>query len=377
MKQFLASKLSDIKQFSLSLLSNAKQFFAPKFSAAKQYLSSWFCKVTQQLPPGLCKALVLIVVIVLVLIIGLTRCSREEVPPLEEPAATASIDNIMDDSTTVESEEAIATYSMGTITADKLHVRKGPDSKYETNGAYYKGDRIEILEMQTVDDTTWARTNLGWVGMGYVRMDGEADSNANPNLISNGNTDVLGYGVVDLKELNVRLGPDTDYEIVGTIKHGIRYAYYQVSSSYENWVRIEDGWVSLDYFYLEGTVADDAITGTVNTADLNIRSGPNTSFQSIGTYNLGDTIEVLAQVGAWGYTEKGWVFMNYVEPNKPVYSTGPVTVISGLNIRQLPSADSDIVGTYTTGDRITIVEVIDNWGQTDLGWINLKYVAYD
>lgn len=272
--------------------------------------------------------------------------------------------------------------TMGTVTAGKLNIRKGPDSKYEADGAYYEGDRIEILETQTVDDTVWGRTNLGWIGMGYVRMDGaaaigEENSSGGLKIISNGDTTVLGYGVVNLGELNVRLGPGTDYEKIGTVKQGVRYAYYQVSSTTDNWVRIEDGWVSTDYFYLEGATNETAFAGTVTTDELNVRTGPDTSFQSVGILNQGEVIQILAQVGHWGYTEQGWVFLSYVAANEPVYSTGTATVTRGLNIRQEPNADSEKVGELVEGNIVTIFEVQGNWGKIVQGWINLKYVEYD
>lgn len=269
--------------------------------------------------------------------------------------------------------------NMGTVTAGKLNIRKGPDSKYETNGAYYNGDRIEILETQTADGTRWGRTNLGWIGMGYVRMDGEEsaenDPNKNPQLITNGSTTVMGYGVVNLGELNVRLGPDTEYGKVGTVKMGKRYAYYQMS---EGWVRIDGGWVSTEFFYIEGTTASNAMTGIVDTDDLNIRTGPDTSFQSVGTYQKGETIEVLGQVNYWGYTEKGWVFMTYVAKPARVYKTGICKITSErLNIRKEPNADSETVGAYSAGDGVNILEVQDNWGKTIQGWINLNFVEYE
>ena len=269
--------------------------------------------------------------------------------------------------------------TMGTITASKLNIRKGPEEKYETNGAYYKGDRVEILETQNVDGTVWGKTNLGWVGMGYVRMDGSAlnSEDVNPLLITNGETRILGYGVVDLGELNVRFGPGTDHAKAGTIKKGARYAYYQTSNASGDWVRIEGGWVSTEYFYLEGTVADDAFTGTVSTPDLNIRTGPATSYRSVGTLPQGAAVEIIAQVGDWGYTEQGWVSTRYVEPDAPTYYTGECTVTRGLNIRQEPNADSEIVGTYVQGNTITVLEVDGNWGRTVQGWINLKYVEYN
>ena len=32
---------------------------------------------------------------------------------------------------------------------------------------------------------------------------------------------------------------------------------------------------------------------------------------------------------------------------------------------------------YSEGDGVTILEVVDNWGKTIQGWINLKYVTYE
>lgn len=284
--------------------------------------------------------------------------------------------------TEAEPEVPAVTVNMGTVTAGNLHIRKGADSGYESVGTYPNGARIEILETKTVDGTEWGRTNLGWVSMGYVRIDGTAPESSEPTdptaakIISDGTYTVLGYGVVNLGELNVRLGPDTKYGKVSTgpVTMGTRFAYYQLA---DGWARIEDGWVSTEYFYMEGTTSAGAFTGTVNTDDLNIRTGPNTSFRSIGTYSKGETIEILAQVDAWGYTDKGWVFMTYVEPVAPTYTTGTGVTTSGLNIRREPNADAEIDGTYTEGEVVTIIEVQENWGKTDKGWINLKYVDFD
>jgi uncharacterized protein YgiM (DUF1202 family) len=267
---------------------------------------------------------------------------------------------------------------MGTVTAGELNIRKGANSGYEKVGTYKKGDRIEILETKTVEDgTVWGRTNLGWVGMGYVRMDGtpipeSEDPNAT-KIISNGNNTVLGYGVVNLGELNVRMGPDTHYAKLATVKLGNRYAYYELS---DGWARIEDGWVSTDYFYIEGTTTAEAYFAVVNTEELNIRTGPNTSFSSVGQYKQGETIEILCQVDAWGYTEKGWVFVTYIEEIEPTYSVGTGIVTIGLNIRKEPNADSELIGSYIEGDTVTITEVNGSWGKTDKGWINLNYVSF-
>ena len=268
--------------------------------------------------------------------------------------------------------------TMGTVITGKLNIRKAAGSQYDAIDSYVKGDRIEILETVTVGDTVWGRTSIGWVGMGYVRMDGtaapessEEEDPAATKIVSDGNLLILGYGVVDLGTLNVRSGPGTDHEKVSAVTEGNRYAYYQVQN---DWVRIEDGWVSSEYFYMEGTTAEDAATGVIITDDLNYRTGPATSFKSNGTLKKGAPVQILAQVNGWGYTPDGWVNMSHVEFT---YSTGTGTITSGLNIRKDPNADSEVVDAYKEGDRVTILEVSGTWGKTDKGWINLKYVKYD
>ena len=272
----------------------------------------------------------------------------------------------------------LGTTTMGTITAGKLNVRKGAGSQNEAFDAYYNGDRVEIQEIVNVDGTDWGFTGKGWIGMGYVRLDGtvplnEDGTRADRDLVCDGSYRILGYGVVDLGELNVRSGPDTGFDKVATVVKGARYAYYQVQ---DNWVRIESGWVNTDYFYVEGTTADDAVSGTVITDELNIRTGPGTTYKSNGTHKNGDTVEILGQMGSWGYTKDGWVNMTHVQPNEPTYTTGTGIVARGLNIRQEPNADSEKVGSYKEGDTITITEVQGSWGKTDKGWINLKYINY-
>lgn len=270
--------------------------------------------------------------------------------------------------------------TMGTITAGKLNIRSGAGADNNEVGTYVKGDRVEIVETKTVGDTLWGRTGQGWVGMGYVRMDGTPPLNddgtpAEADLLStNGKYGVLGYGVVDLGTLNVRHGPDTEYKKVKDVKEGDRYAYYQVEG---DWVRIEGGWVSTEYFYIEGTKAADAITGTVETDELNVRSGPATTFKKVNTFKKGETVEILAEVGRWGYTTKGWISMDFILKAEKTYSTGVGTVSTGLNIRKEADPDSASVGTYQEGDVVEIVEVNGHWGRTSKGWINLRYVNFD
>lgn len=322
-------------------------------------------------------------VLVLVLIIVLTTCSRkesvgeiadattdtqiEEIEPTTEPAA-------------METQPVGIPATMGTILIDELDICKDAGVVVDIDTYYAKGDRVEIHEEKTVNGTIWGYTGKGWIDMGYVRMDdvppgsGDSTNSDGIEIVSNGSHAVLGYGVVDLNTLNVRVGPGTDYTKVKEISQGMRYAYYEVA---DEWVRIGDGWVSTLYFYVEGTTAEDATTGAITTDDLNVRTGPDTSFKRISSYMEEDSVQILAIVNGWGYTEEGWISMMYVELPEPVYATGSATVTVGLNVREEPDPAAAKVDAYKKGDRVTILEVKDGWGKTDKGWINLNYVKYD
>ena len=322
-------------------------------------------------------------VLILVLTVALTTCSRKE--PMSEIAdapADTQIEIIQPSTepAAMETQPVGIPATMGTILIDQLSICKDAGIVVDIEEYYTIGDRVEIQEERTVNGMAWGYTGKGWIDMRYVRMDDVPpgrDNSTNADgveIVSNGSYTVLGYGVVDLKTLNVRIGPGTDYTKIKEIPQGTRYAYYEVA---EEWVRIGDGWVSTEYFYVEGTTAEDATTGTITTNDLNVRTGPDTTFQRIGSYMEDDSIQILGIVNGWGYTEKGWISMMYVTLPEPVYATGSATVTIGLNIREEPDPTATKVDAYREGDRVTITEVKNGWGKTDKGWINLDYVKYD
>ena len=57
----------------------------------------------------------------------------------------------------------------GTVTASALCIRKGPGTGNVIVGSYPRGQVITILETTKVGNTTWGRTELGWVCMDYVK----------------------------------------------------------------------------------------------------------------------------------------------------------------------------------------------------------------
>ena len=268
----------------------------------------------------------------------------------------------------------------GIVTPEKLNIRKEADTDAEKAGYYVQGDRIEILEIKGA----WGRTTHGWILLEYIQLDSgvlpepgttEEPDNAGPDadIDSDGNTKALGYGVISIGQLNVRTGPGTNHEAITTVSLGQRYAYFQKSG---NWARTEKGWVSMSYFYVEGTTGENSGTGTISGSGVNIRVGPGTNFERVGAYEKDTKVTILTQINGWGYTSKGWVSMTYVAMEKQTAKSATVTADT-LNIRKEPDTKAEKVGTYAKDTKITILETRDGWGRTDKGWVYLEYVKFD
>jgi uncharacterized protein YgiM (DUF1202 family) len=213
-------------------------------------------------------------------------------------------------------------------------------------------------------------------------------------MVSNGNSKTLGYGLVSgVKTLSVRYGPGTGYADATYVSAGQYLPYFQKNG---NWARTKYGWVSMNYF----DVAVD-VTGCTGktTTDLNVREKASSSSKKLDTLKKKTEVLIDEVDGNWGLVEYesgeyGWVSLSYVlfdvdttegtggsDSSEFLYSTGIGLVnTTGLNVREDPDADSDRVGGLSKGNKVTVLEVQDNWGKVEyksnkFGWINLNYIT--
>ena len=136
--------------------------------------------------------------------------------------------------------------------------------------------------------------------------------------------------------------------------------------------------------------------GTITAnPELNIRKDANQNSARVGSYKKGEEVSILETKNGWGRTNKGWIKLDYVKQvnattnsqtsahnnstNTTNTTTGTATnakgiILTALNIRREPTQNSDRVGGYNYGDRVTIVETSNNWGRTDKGWVAMNYV---
>lgn len=204
----------------------------------------------------------------------------------------------------------------GTVLASTLNVRESADGNAKVVDVYKKGDKINVLETKN----GWGRTNKGWVSMTYVSLTGTVTDNSTTGGTTNNTTTnekVIDRGLVTGSTLNVRAAAGTDSKSVATYSYLTRVEFYEKQNvNGTTWGRTKDGWISLDYVYIDGDTGEDAGTGTVTGSAINVRQGPGTKYNIVGGYKEGDELDILAQFKingtTWGCIKSGWVCMDYV-----------------------------------------------------------------
>ena len=307
-------------------------------------------------------------------------------PTPSQPAATEPSSNNTTNNNDTQNTK-------GVITASNLNVRDEASTAGKVVGSYLKGDVVTILETKG----EWGRTSKGWIKMEYVNTTGttgttggnttaggNTTTGGNNNTAGNGSTATVSKGIVNTAELNIRSSAGTDGDRVGSLKFGDRVEILEKSG---DWGRISKGWISLKYVYQDGTTGSKSAKGIVTADGLHIRSGPGTAYESVGSYNSGDRVQVLEQFTygdtTWGCTNKGWISMGYVyQDGTDVGKTVEGTVTTDeLNIRSGPGTTYDSVGKLYTDEVIQILYQVTvgetTWGCTNKGWVSLKYVSLD
>ena len=135
------------------------------------------------------------------------------------------------------------------------------------------------------------------------------------------------------------------------------------------------GWVLVSQLNMPDIVTDadlssDEITeeyipayakmGIVSTSQLNIRTAPGTGFDRIGSYSSGDRVGIIETNNGWGRTAKGWIYLGYVYMDGQVGQNPMVGNVTAdlLNVRSGPGLDYTVCGSYRKGERLLILEQV-------------------
>ncbi|ABO51199.1 N-acetylmuramoyl-L-alanine amidase [Desulforamulus reducens MI-1] len=204
--------------------------------------------------------------------------------------------------------------------------------------------------------------------------------------------------IVNVDKLNLRSGPDTNTAMMGQATKGTKLP---VLAKNGDWYKVQiggktawaAGWLvsvkdtpgkSAPAKAPEGTPAvNSGKVAVVKGDNLNIRSGPGTTYGIAGKVKKGDRLTVLTQKGDWikvqGANVTGWVASWLVavenKPTAPASVTSPtiakpapagqVVVINSdnLNLRSGPGTSHSVAGQVSRGIRLPIISRSGQWLQ--------------
>ena len=255
--------------------------------------------------------------------------------------------------------------NIGTVTASSLNVRSGPSTSYTIVTTVKKNDKVNILQ----SSNGWykietASGKQGWASSSYISI---SDSNTNNNINTSSN-----IAIVNTDGLNFRNGAGTSYSIIKVLNKGEKV---EVISESNGWSKVKHdsrlGYVASQYIDKTNT---NYIIKEVNTDGLNVRTGPSTSYASIGKLNTGDKVEVISESAGWSkinYNNKtAYVSSGYL---KAVSTTTPSTTeqykeikvvnTDGLNVRKGPSTSYELIGKIDKGTNVEVISESNGWSK--------------
>lgn len=292
------------------------------------------------------------------------------------------------------------------VVKEQLKPRSSPSlQSNELETELNVGDEVQILRIETLNGTQWAYSKHGWIlveqldisnvslEIGSISTPANPDateptaattpeSNANNNTTTKPGTTKM--GIVTGNGLNIRKESNTTSEVVGTLAYGTRVTVTEVKNG---WGKIDKGWISLQYVYMDGDTSNSACKGIVTGSGLNVRSGPGTNYGGVATLNKNDRVNILFRIKVgdytWGCISSGWIRLDYVYidgTEGPGSGTGYITG-SGVNVRGGPGTKYDVVGSYAKDTEVKILAQFTfgdyNWGCTNKGWVRMDFVSMD
>ena len=305
--------------------------------------------------------------------------------------------------------------NVGLISANQLNVRTSPNENGQVIGTLHKNDKVNVLD-KSIDG--WYKIDFNgrraYVSSKYVNLISYKNNEVKTEIKKE---PIEGTGKVNINTaLNVRQASTTNSRIIGSLKGGEKV---NIISESNGFYKIEFnnsyGYVYSKYISKDGdsekvqVVKQEEVkkekvdeskkeakatpkaepvvlavrslnkTGIVNvSSSLNVRNEASTSSKVIGSLSGNTKVTIVGEEGAFYKIEykgsHGYVAKEYIKdvtesnnsnqgtqtPEKPstpenTEKTGIVNVSSSLNVREVASTSSKVIGSLSGNTKVTIV----------------------
>lgn len=271
------------------------------------------------------------------------------------------------------------------VKGGRLNLRKSPSTSSYSLGKYDTGSWV----LAGSESGGWCSVKTmdgkrGYMSAGYLNF-GQYSGGATVKY-ANG-----GY-------VNLRSGPSTDAGVVMRVTSG---STFYMQGNYGGWRYgyVYSGGTPV-YGYMYETFLDTGTTiSTVTTRNggkVNVRSGPGSSYASIGKLASGTQVTVLLKGNGWYMISaegvEGFMSTQYLSgsgstigSNTGTSSTtawvnNPIST-QVLNLRETPSQSARSIGQYRNGTKVKVVRRGSTWSEvyvgTRHGYMMTRYLSFD
>lgn len=274
------------------------------------------------------------------------------------------------------------------VKGGRLNLRQSASSSSKSLGLYDTGTWVQVL---FTGQSGFAQVKTLDGKQGYM-----AESYLNFGASANGATVKYATGGY----VNLRSGPSLDYSVLMRVTSGT--AITIVNDSYEwNYVAVPvNGSTVYGYMHDSLISRGAATTATVTTrygGKVNVRSGPSSSYKSVGSLATGTRVTVLLKGNGW-YQISGGGLTGYMSTSY-LSGTGSSSGSSGgttsyttayvnnprstqvLNLRESPSQTARSIGQYRNGTQVKVVSYGSTWCEvyvgTRHGYMMTRYLSFN
>ncbi len=186
--------------------------------------------------------------------------------------------------------------------------------------------------------------------------------------------------------LNVRLGPGTNYNVIGWVRNGQKITVVKEEGA---WTKIivdatgKTGYIKSSYIEKEETEPAKPVyaLGSVKTkyasSSVNVRKGPGTKHAAEFALESGAKMRILGESANWYLIETDDGKTGYISKNYTALGVNGETT-ANVNLRAGAASSTPSLGVVPKGTKITLTGVTGNWTEVQLngntGFIYTKYV---
>ena len=339
---------------------------------------------------------------------------------------------LVDSLATLRQSMTAGDYAQAVTQPEIMNARLGPGLAYDVITTLPQGTRANIIGVDPRGE--WYQLELShieipvWIYQSLASVEGSLDNVPQVPAADLAQLPISGapgsrpVAVIQPEIMNVRLGPELDYEVLTTLSQGTQVNIVGIDPSGE-WLQVElEGMTSLGWLYRDLVQADCPLANVRRITEREISlepaaitqpyalyaySGPGLAYDRVAVLPRGTWAKIIAigdcpptiwyQLEVAGLAEPVWVPRDFVkvaigslaglplygvtdfdppadaENDRPIAVTLPET----LNVRTAPGLDHDVVANVPQGTQARIygLDPSEKWLQVELdGYTSLLWI---